>query len=162
MNFESIIVETSGRITTITLNRPAAMNAIHAAMHDELQAAFDAFAADASQFVCVVTGAGACILARGACQRSAGMVRIRTALLRGRARRVEISFSEKPHRCGHKQKGVETMRKILIIGTALGLLMGTAARAEDLTFAVAGPLTGPLATRGRPTNSRANSSRVGQ
>ena len=40
------------------------------------------------------------------------------------------------------------MRKILILGTALGLLMGTAARAEDLTFAVAGPLTGPLATIG--------------
>ncbi|WP_439617286.1 branched-chain amino acid ABC transporter substrate-binding protein [Shinella sp.] len=40
------------------------------------------------------------------------------------------------------------MKKILIIGTAIGLLMGSAARAEDLTFAVAGPLTGPLATIG--------------
>ncbi|NKL21258.1 branched-chain amino acid ABC transporter substrate-binding protein [Rhizobium leguminosarum] len=40
------------------------------------------------------------------------------------------------------------MKSILIFGTALGLLMGTAARADDLTFAVAGPLTGPLATIG--------------
>ncbi len=40
------------------------------------------------------------------------------------------------------------MKRILIIGTAIGLLMGTVARAEDLTFAVAGPLTGPLATIG--------------
>ncbi len=34
------------------------MNAINAQMHHELQAAFDAFAADAEQLVCVVTGAG--------------------------------------------------------------------------------------------------------
>lgn len=46
------------------------------------------------------------------------------------------------------KKGVETLKSLLIIGTALGLLMSTAARAEDLTFAVAGPLTGPLATIG--------------
>ncbi|QRM57833.1 branched-chain amino acid ABC transporter substrate-binding protein [Sinorhizobium sp. BG8] len=40
------------------------------------------------------------------------------------------------------------MKNILIIGTVVGLLAGTAARAEDLTFAVAGPMTGPLATIG--------------
>ncbi|MFJ6325263.1 MULTISPECIES: branched-chain amino acid ABC transporter substrate-binding protein [unclassified Rhizobium] len=40
------------------------------------------------------------------------------------------------------------MNKFLIIGTTIGLLMGTAARADDITFAVAGPLTGPLATIG--------------
>jgi enoyl-CoA hydratase/carnithine racemase len=53
-----ITVETADRITTITLNRPEVMNAINAAMHHELQAAFDAFAADPDQFICVVTGAG--------------------------------------------------------------------------------------------------------
>jgi enoyl-CoA hydratase/carnithine racemase len=53
-----ITVETTDRITTITLNRPEVMNAINAAMHHELQAAFDAFAADPDQFICVVTGAG--------------------------------------------------------------------------------------------------------
>jgi branched-chain amino acid transport system substrate-binding protein len=40
------------------------------------------------------------------------------------------------------------MRRILILGAAFGLLMGTAARADDITFAVAGPMTGPLATIG--------------
>ena len=56
MNF--IEVSKTGPVTTITLNRPAVMNAINPAMHHELQAAFDDFAADPDQFVAVVTGAG--------------------------------------------------------------------------------------------------------
>ena len=47
-----------GRVTTVTLNRPEVMNAINPEMHIELQAAFDGFAADADQWICVVTGAG--------------------------------------------------------------------------------------------------------
>jgi crotonobetainyl-CoA hydratase len=53
-----ITIETQDHVTTITLNRPAVMNAINPPMHAELQAAFDGFAADPEQFVCVVTGAG--------------------------------------------------------------------------------------------------------
>ena len=53
-----IRVEARGAITTITLNRPQVMNAIHPPMHAELQAAFDAFAADDAQRVCILTGAG--------------------------------------------------------------------------------------------------------
>ena len=53
-----ITVSTNGPVTTVTLNRPEVMNAINHAMHHELQAAFDAFAADDAQHVCVVTGAG--------------------------------------------------------------------------------------------------------
>lgn len=41
------------------------------------------------------------------------------------------------------------MKTVLVLGTALGLLLGAAAaRADDLMIAVAGPLTGPLATIG--------------
>ena len=58
MAYEFLTVESRDRITTITLNRPEVMNAINPAMHHELQAAFDAFAADPEQFVCIVTGAG--------------------------------------------------------------------------------------------------------
>jgi crotonobetainyl-CoA hydratase len=58
MSHEHIKVELSGAVTTITLDRPEAMNAVNTAMHHELQGAFDAFAADESQQVCVVTGAG--------------------------------------------------------------------------------------------------------
>jgi enoyl-CoA hydratase/carnithine racemase len=53
-----IAVDTTDRITTITLNRLEVMNAINPSMHVELQEAFDAFADDSEQFICVVTGAG--------------------------------------------------------------------------------------------------------
>lgn len=58
MPYEHIRVERAGRVTTITLDRPAVMNAINPLMHQELEAAFDAFATDGEQFICVVTGAG--------------------------------------------------------------------------------------------------------
>jgi crotonobetainyl-CoA hydratase len=54
----SLLIERRGRVTWITLNRPAAMNAITPAMHRELEAAFDDFAADPEQCICVITGAG--------------------------------------------------------------------------------------------------------
>lgn len=58
MGYAFIKAQTRGRVTTITLNRPDVMNAIHGPMHQELEAAFDAFAGDETQYVCVVTGAG--------------------------------------------------------------------------------------------------------
>ena len=58
MRYEFIQVETRGQVTTVTLNRPQVLNAIHRPMHAELQAAFDAFASASEQRVCVVTGAG--------------------------------------------------------------------------------------------------------
>lgn len=53
-----IIVAQRAEVTTVTLNRPAAMNAITPDMHNALQAAFDAFAADDTQRICVIKGAG--------------------------------------------------------------------------------------------------------
>jgi enoyl-CoA hydratase/carnithine racemase len=58
MSYEFIRVEAHAGVTTITLNRPEAMNAITPAMHEELQVAFDAFGVNAEQYICVVTGAG--------------------------------------------------------------------------------------------------------
>lgn len=58
MTYEFITVGCRNRVTTITLNRPQVMNSINRAMHFELQRAFDAFAADTQQWICVVTGAG--------------------------------------------------------------------------------------------------------
>ena len=45
-------------VTTLTLNRPGAMNSFTAAMHGELLAALDAAAADASVRCVILTGAG--------------------------------------------------------------------------------------------------------
>ena len=53
-----IKIDRRDHVTTITLDRPEVMNAINQAMHQELQDAFDGYAADSEQHVCVVTGAG--------------------------------------------------------------------------------------------------------
>jgi crotonobetainyl-CoA hydratase len=60
-----IRVSTAGGVTTVTLSRPASLNAITPDMHDELEAAFNAFAADPAQEICVITGEG-----RGFCAGS--------------------------------------------------------------------------------------------
>lgn len=53
-----ITVAKADHVTTVMLNRPEVMNAINGGMHNELQVAFDDFAADDEQYICVVTGAG--------------------------------------------------------------------------------------------------------
>lgn len=55
---DHILVARDGPVTTVTLNRPEALNSITVEMHRDLASAFDAFAADDSQQICVVTGAG--------------------------------------------------------------------------------------------------------
>lgn len=58
MSTQAVIVTKEGPITTVTLSRPERHNAITMAMHHALQAAFDEFAADPQQRICVVRGAG--------------------------------------------------------------------------------------------------------
>jgi enoyl-CoA hydratase/carnithine racemase len=58
MAYQFIKVGRDGPITTFTINRPEVMNALHSDAHFEMAEAFDAFAADASQWVGIVTGAG--------------------------------------------------------------------------------------------------------
>lgn len=53
-----IRVSRAGAVTTITLDRPEALNALTRAMQNDLEEAFDAFAVDADSRVCVVTGSG--------------------------------------------------------------------------------------------------------
>ncbi len=59
MNYNYITVTAADHVTRIMLNRPAVLNAINQEMHDELQRAFDAFAADPDLYLGVVSGAGA-------------------------------------------------------------------------------------------------------
>jgi crotonobetainyl-CoA hydratase len=51
--------ERDGRVAVITINRPAAHNALDATAQNELHLAFDRFAADDAQWVAILTGAGA-------------------------------------------------------------------------------------------------------
>jgi enoyl-CoA hydratase/carnithine racemase len=56
--YEFITYEKSGRIATITINRPEVRNALHPPANRELSAAFDEFAADPEAWVAIVSGAG--------------------------------------------------------------------------------------------------------
>src|ERR1700679_1715980 len=58
MAYQYATVEKDGPITIVTLNRPQVMNALHRDAHFELDEVFNAFAADDSQWVAIVTGAG--------------------------------------------------------------------------------------------------------
>ncbi len=58
MTFEHLLLSKRPHVLTITLNRPEVLNALHPPMHEELQHAFDAFAADPALRVCILTGAG--------------------------------------------------------------------------------------------------------
>ena len=56
--YQSITVEKQGHLTTICINRPAAMNALDPQAHHELDRAFNEFAADTDAFVAVLTATG--------------------------------------------------------------------------------------------------------
>jgi enoyl-CoA hydratase/carnithine racemase len=58
MEDDPILIDVQGGVLTLTLNRPAKLNAITPAMHGALHEAFDRYAADDTLQVCVVTGAG--------------------------------------------------------------------------------------------------------
>jgi enoyl-CoA hydratase len=64
--YATILVEQRGAVTLVTLNRPAALNALNSAVLEDLIAAFAAFEADDSQRCAVVTGAGEKAFAAGA------------------------------------------------------------------------------------------------
>ena len=66
MSYATILSETRGAVTLITLNRPQALNALSSVVLGELIAAFAAYEADPSQRCAVLTGAGDKAFAAGA------------------------------------------------------------------------------------------------
>ena len=56
MAYETLLVETRGAVTLVTLNRPQALNALNNQVLQELLQAFAAFDADPSQHCAVLTG----------------------------------------------------------------------------------------------------------
>jgi enoyl-CoA hydratase len=65
-SYETILVETRGAVTLITLNRPKALNALNSLVLEDLIAAFAAFEADPGQRCAVLTGSGEKAFAAGA------------------------------------------------------------------------------------------------
>jgi enoyl-CoA hydratase len=63
--YETLIVERTGKIATITLNRPDVMNATNPLMHQELERAFPQLGRDPDVNVIILTGAGRCFSAGG-------------------------------------------------------------------------------------------------
>jgi enoyl-CoA hydratase len=64
--YQTILTETRGAVTLITLNRPAALNALNSAVLEELIDAFARFEADPAQRCAVLTGSGEKAFAAGA------------------------------------------------------------------------------------------------
>ena len=58
MELETILVDRSGGVVTVTLNRPEKKNAVNARMWDELLETFEAVADDPEDRALVITGAG--------------------------------------------------------------------------------------------------------
>lgn len=64
--YETLLVETKGAVTIITLNRPQALNALNSTVMAEMVLAMAAFEADPTQGCAVVTGSGDKAFAAGA------------------------------------------------------------------------------------------------
>ncbi|MDR3417183.1 MAG: enoyl-CoA hydratase/isomerase family protein [Nevskia sp.] len=69
--YQTIVLQRSGRLLTITLNRPEALNSVNLAMHEELAAVFAFAVADQHSDVVLLTGAGRAFSAGGDAQHMA-------------------------------------------------------------------------------------------
>jgi enoyl-CoA hydratase len=66
MTYTTLLLEQSGPTTTVTLNRPAALNALDATMFDELEHAFTQLSSDTATRAIILTGSGDRAFAAGA------------------------------------------------------------------------------------------------
>ena len=73
MAYETILVETRGKVGLITLNRPQALNALNSQLLGEVNRALDAFEADADVGCIVVTGSEKAFAAGADIKEMAGL-----------------------------------------------------------------------------------------
>ncbi len=73
MAYETILVETRGKVGLITLNRPQALNALNSQLLGEVNQALDAFEADANVGCIVVTGSEKAFAAGADIKEMAGL-----------------------------------------------------------------------------------------
>ena len=58
MDYQFIEVDQDAHITTITINRPKVLNALHPMASLEMEKALDAFVDDPQAWVAIITGTG--------------------------------------------------------------------------------------------------------
>ena len=101
--FETIALARSGRLLTITLNRPETLNAVDAQMHEDLVDVFAFVATDEHSDVVVLTGAGRAFSAGGDIAHLAEMAEHPELFERDAIRAKRLVFSildlEKPLIC---------------------------------------------------------------
>ncbi|MGO4706393.1 enoyl-CoA hydratase [Microvirga sp. 2MCAF38] len=73
MAYETILVETRGRVGLVTLNRPQALNALNSTIVSELNTALDTFEADAGIGCMVITGSEKAFAAGADIKEMAGL-----------------------------------------------------------------------------------------
>jgi enoyl-CoA hydratase len=98
--YEGLLVETTDRVTTVTLNRPEALNAVNAVVHRELSLIWPELDADPDTDVVVLQGAGRAFCAGGDLDWIKDVAGDPTAIIRGARidRRItdEMLSLEKP------------------------------------------------------------------
>src|SRR3954467_12963124 len=80
MSYETIIVETRGRVGIIRLNRPQALNALNSALNAELARAVAAFDADAGIGCMLLTGSEKAFAAGADIKEMAGKAGVDVAM----------------------------------------------------------------------------------
>ena len=113
----TVLYERTGRIATITYNRPEALNAINQELRDDLNACWETFRDDEEAWVAIVTGAGRAF--------SAG------ADLRGGARPVGATHWETPSFTS-LESGMESWKPTIaaVNGYCLGFALTLAAACD--------------------------------
>src|SRR3954453_10447165 len=80
MPYETILVETRGRVGLVTLNRPQALNALNSTLVGEINATLDGFEADPSVGCVVITGSDKAFAAGADIKEMAGLAYPQTYL----------------------------------------------------------------------------------
>jgi enoyl-CoA hydratase len=111
MSFEHILYAVDGPVSTVTINRPAVLNALNAAATAEIGAALALAEADEAVRVVVITGAGERAFAAGA---DIGELSTIGSAVEGRR------FSERAHQVGFQIAAMEKPVIAAINGFALG------------------------------------------
>lgn len=93
MNYEHLLVEISDAVAVITLNRPKVLNALNAALLNELDAALDTLEANDAVRAVILTGAGEKAFAAGAdIQELAALSGVEGQALAERGQRIFRKF----------------------------------------------------------------------